>query len=280
MYQMNSSCAYCSGNCGGLEGVVGNYERKYNFASYEGREASSFSYQGSWLNKRYDAIAFLKNFNNHLNFNLLNNYKNKFDYKHNKINEMLGEFVRTKVNEEYGFVPDDFLRPERVRQKFVGEAEEIKEHIEEAFEEVMGSDFPEDIRIQICSREEFRKLTFNPNILGLALNRKEEGLISDIFVLNDELDRVMLVIGHEIGHVLSRPLKDKREEEAKAFAFSFAWMEKIKEKNIAGLGNSINLELPARNGIHDLAFGFVWRLIKEGKKALEIYWGLIKKPKR
>ena len=174
------------------------------------------------------------------------------------------------------FIPDDFLRPGRRRQKFIGKAEEINEHIEEAFREVMGLDFPEDMRVKVCSREEFRKLSSNTGVIGLSVNRKEEGLISDIFVLNDELDKVMLTIGHEIGHVLSRPLKDKRDEEAKAFAFSFRWMEAIKENDIAGLGRSIVFDRPARNGIHVLAFGFVLKWIKEGKKALEVYGDLVR----
>ena len=93
----------------------------------------------------------------------------------------------------------------------------------------------------------------------------------------DGIDSESRIIPHELGHVLSRSLADKRDEEAKAFAFSFAWMETIKENNIAGLGRSIVFDNPAKNGIHDIAFNFTWKLIKEGKQALELYWDLVRK---
>ena len=104
-----------------------------------------------------------------------------------------------------------------------------------------------------------KKFTLNPGVRGLSINRKAEGLISDIFVLEDELDRVMLTIGHEIGHVLTTSLRDKRDEEAKAFAFELAWLQTIHKFNILGLKECMNINMlnPAVNGLHNTALGLV-----------------------
>jgi hypothetical protein len=64
---------------------------------------------------------------------------------------------------------------------------------------------------------------------------------------------------------MSPTLPDSRDEEAKAFAFSMAWMETIKKHNIAGIGNSI-LPNPARNGLHDVAYEYLLELIQKGKQ--------------
>jgi hypothetical protein len=101
--------------------------------------------------------------------------------------------------------------------------------------------------------------------------------LSEIFVKEDFLARVLLTVGHELGHVLSEPLESPQDEEAKAYAFSLAWMNIIKEKNIAGLKESIVTETPAENGVHNLAFFWVEKLISSGMNALEIYLNLIKK---
>ena len=85
----------------------------------------------------------------------------------------------------------------------------------------------------------------------------------------------MLTIGHEIGHVLTKTLDDKHEEEAKAYAFSLAWMKSIQENDIAGLGDSFVQERPAENGLHDVAFAFVEKTIRWGKSAWDVYQELI-----
>ena len=129
--------------------------------------------------------------------------------------------------------------------------------------------------VTILPEKEFRK--FAPaGVVGLSINRKEINAVSDIFILGGELDQVILTVGHELGHILTKPLKDKRDEEAKAFAFSFAWMKAIKERNIGELSSSLILDQPARNGLHDLAHNFVFNLLQKGKKALEIYLELIR----
>jgi hypothetical protein len=179
------------------------------------------------------------------------------------------------IKQEYAFVPDDFLKPGRVTQPFVGDAADIEDDVKEAFVAVTGSAFPTDIRVSILKVEAFRKHVKDSSVVGFSVNRKENGLVSEVFVLADEKDRVMLTVGHEIGHVFSKSLKDKQNEEAKAFAFTRAWMEAIKEENIAGLGSAIVLENPAQNGLHDVAFSFVASILKSGKGAFDLYWEIV-----
>lgn len=184
--------------------------------------------------------------------------------------------LQSQIRPEYHFIPETFLRPGR-EGKFVGQAEEIKEYVQEAFTAMFDAPFPNDIKISVCSREEFRKLAPHPSTIGLSLNRQEAGLLSEIFVLNDSLGRVMLTIGHELGHVLTKTLDNPQDEEAKAYAFSLAWMNVIREYDIAGLADAIVAERPAENGLHNVAFFFVERLIRQGKGVWEVYTGLVRR---
>jgi hypothetical protein len=174
---------------------------------------------------------------------------------------------------EYHFQPDLFLVPDKV-ETFVGHAKDIQEFIEATFEKLMGKPLPNDIKIVVCDEEQFRKVAPHKSTVGLSINRGHHGLLSEIFVLNGSLGRVMLTIGHEIGHVLTPPREDAVMEEAKAYAFSFMWMEVIKEHDIGGLGNAIILERPALNGLHDKAFKFVMEEIK-GKTSKDVWEALI-----
>lgn len=175
---------------------------------------------------------------------------------------------------EYHFTPDHFLKPGK-KSIFVGKAVEIKDYIEETFEKMFQKPFPTNIKINICNENTFRKIAPSPGTIGVSFNRNKYGLLSEIFVLNDYLARVMLTLGHELGHVLTETLNNAHNEEAKAYAFSLAWMEIIKEHNIAGLGDAIIFENPADNGLHNVAFSFVKKLILQGEMAWEIYLKLI-----
>ncbi|MBR9691692.1 hypothetical protein GOV06_02805 [Candidatus Woesearchaeota archaeon] len=180
-----------------------------------------------------------------------------------------------RISETYSHSVDDFLNPERPKTVFVGKANEIKEFVEETFFKLTGRDFPDDVVVRIVTDEEIKKM--HPgNVLGFALNRKHLGLVSEIFVKNDMLDRLMITLGHELGHVLTRRLSDNKDEEAKAFAFSLAWMKKIKEENIANLSTSIQLDAPAKNGLHDVALDFVLGLINKGREAFDVWKDIVK----
>ena len=203
-------------------------------------------------------------------------YSHSFSDLLYKVSEQVIYSAGHGMNKEYAFIPDDFLKPGRVPQPFVLEASHIEFYVKEAFHAVVGTAFPSDIRISVLDESEFRTLAPDPSCVGLSLNRKESGLVSDVFILAAPKDKVLLTAGHEIGHVLSRSLSHKHNEEAKAFAFTRAWMAAIKRHNIAGLGESIMIENPARNGLHDVAFAFVMKLISAGKDALDLYWELVK----
>ncbi|MEM4239910.1 MAG: hypothetical protein QXM31_00065 [Candidatus Woesearchaeota archaeon] len=184
-----------------------------------------------------------------------------------------GAYLAGRAPLDY-FVADTFLRPGSTA-RFVGDAAEIRDDIEAAFRATTGESLPSDIIIHVLNEKEFRKAhrehagAWNDGIMGFSLNANSRGA-SEVFARADQLDRLMLTIGHEIGHVLTRTLRSPHDEEAKAFAFSLAWMKAIRENNIAGIGGNI-LPEPASNGLHDIAFGFVQRVITAGATAMEAF---------
>jgi hypothetical protein len=200
-----------------------------------------------------------------------------------------GAYLASKTPHDY-FIADTFLKPGSTA-RFVGDAAEIKQYIEEAFKATTGDELPKDIEIMILPDNEFRKAHVAHNgawnegsaskagwsssgapsegVQGFSLNSNGRG-INKVFVRAAQLDRLMLTIGHEIGHVLTPSLKNPHDEEAKAFAFSLAWMNSIRERNVAGIGNNI-LPEPAQNGLHDTAFAFVQRIITEGTRAWDAF---------
>jgi len=184
-------------------------------------------------------------------------------------------------SQAHSFTPKIFLSPLRPKARFTGDNSEIKGITEEIFELMMKEKLPSNISIKILPIEQFKEIhsTFGPcsnGILGFSINGKDK----KIFVRENNLDVVMLVIGHEIGHVLTETLPNKHDEEAKAFAFSVEWAGTIKKHNAAGLGLNIKDEIdfePARNGLHDAAFEFVNLMLKKGRKAIELHDDLVKK---
>ncbi len=170
-----------------------------------------------------------------------------------------------------------FLKPIRPATQFVDSAEAIREAVLEAFSQTTGAEpskFPEDVVISVCSREEMkaRHGKWHEGILGFSVNRLGFGT-SEIFLIENEMDVMLLTAGHEIGHVLSFPARSKIAEEAKAFAFEAAWLQSIFTNNIAGLRSSISFAIfsPANNGVHDKAFELVKKQLLAGKKPLQVY---------
>ena len=174
---------------------------------------------------------------------------------------------------------NDFLNKNRPLARFIGKADEIKHYIEQAFEKTTGKKLPQHIIINVTSKNELKKLheknkgIWSEGIMGFAINKN----LPEIFIRENELDQLMLTIGHELGHVFTKNLVNKHNEEAKAFAFEIAWLKAIIENNIAGLQHSFNLDpSPAKNGLHDIAFEHVKKWLKAGRKAIDIYWDLVK----
>ena len=266
---ISSSC----GNCGysNLESTVNSYSASSapihsGSSSYTDSNSLSYLVEAAVINNPLKNIA-----------------EYDFDVKKDSYGGISLENYNAKksITSTYSNVSDNFLMPNRPKSVFVGDAAEIKEFIEEAFTATMGREFPDDIIIHVVDEKTMKKAhsmfreKWNNGIQGFAINRKNRGLMSEIFIKKGELDRIMLTVGHEIGHVLTIKKDDMLNEEAKAFAFSLAWMKSIKEKNIANLGTSISLNKPAMNGIHDIALDFVLDQRANGREALDIYYDII-----
>ncbi len=181
----------------------------------------------------------------------------------------------------HSFTPDAFLNLSRPKSRIVVDNSEARKIAEEIFELMMNEKMPDDFSINVLPLAEFRLAhsrfgIWNSGILGFSINGNKK----EIFVREMNLDEMIIVIGHEIGHVLTKTLPNKHDEEAKAFAFSIKWAETIKNHNVANLGISIKDELDmntARNGLHDVAFSFVCFMVKKGRKAIEVHRDLTKK---
>ena len=175
------------------------------------------------------------------------------------------------------FAPENFLHFYRPDTQFIDGAEKVQDFVKEAFRKTTGKELPEHINITVCDEKKFKMLhkanggTWNPGIQGFSVH-----LNNQVVVKQNKLDVVMLVIGHELGHVLSPCLGNAHDEEAKAFAFELAWMKTIKQHNVADLADNININFqPASNGLHDVAFGFVKKMVDAGKRAMDVFNGLV-----
>lgn len=219
--------------------------------------------------------------NNNCNNNIQNNnsYKKTYD-----LNSAINYMTYSKKNynnekqhiQQDVFSPDLFLKRDRPVLQFIGSAEDIQHYITEAFEKTTGKKMPDDVMIRVVDQHELKELheefggKWSPGIQGLSVNKKGFGQ-SMILCKENELDRLLVTIGHELGHIINFPLQDKLDEEAKAFAFEMAWIKAMFEHNIAGLRDSLNPDpMPARNGLHDVAFDFVRKCIMGGKGCFEI----------
>ncbi|MBI2135199.1 hypothetical protein HYU09_04350 [Candidatus Woesearchaeota archaeon] len=187
-----------------------------------------------------------------------------------------------KPTKTYYFTPRIFLKPSRRETPIIHATEQVKELIEEAFQLMLGKNLPENIVINICNVGELSQIhsrfgEWSEGIQGFAVNGRK---LKKIFVKNNHLDELMLTIGHEIGHIYTSCLSNNHDEEAKAFSFAIEWAKTIKANNIGNLAENIKDDLdfnPARNGLHDLAFFFVKKLMNNGLKPMEIHNNLVKK---
>jgi len=189
-------------------------------------------------------------------------------------------FNENKPTKTYYFTPKIFLNPVRPKTRFINTTTQIQSLIEETFELMLNKKLPNNISIQVCNKEELKQLhsrfgSWNDNIQGFALNNKN---MKQIFVRNNDLDELMLTIGHEIGHVYTKKLDNSHDEEAKAFSFAMQWAKTIRKHDIGNLKENIKDDLdfnPARNGLHDLAFFFVKNLMAKGIKPMQVHWDLV-----
>ena len=246
----------------GLEYIVGN--------SYRRQQYSDINY-------------FSKNINDNYGFERENPIQFERQYSGNSIKstQYKNQQYQLTYAINHSFMPEIFLNPSRPKSRFVDDSDEVRSIAEETFELMMKQESPKNISINVLPFEEFKVIhsrfgAWSNGILGFSIN----GNNKKIFVRENHLDALMLVIGHEIGHVSTETLSNKHDEEAKAFAFSIEWAKTIKKHNIANLGLSIKEDIdfqPARNGLHDIAFAFVDFMVKKGRKAMELHNDLVKK---
>ena len=180
------------------------------------------------------------------------------------------------------FSPDPFLRADRPATRFIGDAAEIQEAVEHTFQKLLGASLPTNIEIRVLQRAQFKEqheqfgAGWSEGIQGFSINRHGFGA-SLIFLKQNDLDKVLVTTGHELGHVLSFTLPDAVSEEAKAFAFEQAWLQTLVENDIEGMAANILLQpmVPAKNGLHDKAWAFVKQSlnnsIQSGKQALSLF---------
>ncbi|MBD3362001.1 hypothetical protein GF358_04395 [Candidatus Woesearchaeota archaeon] len=249
MSYSNPGCRY--GKCSG-SGYFGSMNTRYSDSLYE----NTAKYQLSDLEKT------AKYTTTHASISAQESHP---QYMHLKGNYKL----HSREPEEL------FLNPNRPVTEIVTNEDKIIPYVKETFEKTTGKTFPKNLKVVILNEKAFdevhqgHKGVHSQFVKGFAINRNGKGL-NEIFVKQNHIDSLMITIGHEIGHVMSYTLPDERDEEAKAFAFSMAWMKTIKENNIAGISSSINPR-PAKNGIHDVAFEFVLEESEKGVSAMEIF---------
>ncbi|MBW3014573.1 hypothetical protein KY335_05030 [Candidatus Woesearchaeota archaeon] len=167
------------------------------------------------------------------------------------------------------FMPGIFTTGQRT--KFVHATEDVKEIVEETFQSMTGRELP-DFNINVCDEKTFFEHHarfgghWSPGILGFCSHVTKE-----IFVKQAELAEVIMVLGHEIGHLMSAALPNAIDEEAKAMAFTAAWAETIRKNNIGELRNAVVMHQPANNGLHNVAHHFVNRMLDAGTKAIDVF---------
>ncbi len=186
-----------------------------------------------------------------------------------------------KISKTYDFTPSVFLKEERKATPFIENSNQIHELTKETFLQLTGKQIPNNLSISIVTKEELKEQhsrfgKWSDGIQGFALNGKEK---KRIFIKQNHLDVLMMVIGHEVGHVFTKSLSNRHDEEAKAFSFEEAWVRCVKRHNIGNLASSIKDEsdwVPAKNGLHDIAFFFVRSLLCKGLTPMDIHWDLAK----
>ena len=207
---------------------------------------------------------------------------------HGEIQRMYTKHESTQVGYapcekvQYHIHSVQFLSPDRIPSVFVEDAKQVEHYVRAMVEKTTQKPFPINITIQVADPENFDRLhssyggRTSKSVMGFSINRIDN--VSTIVVRKNQLDAMLLTLAHEIGHVIAIPLRESVAEEAKAFSFELACMKTIVDYNIAGIAASIDQSIlfnPAKNGLHDRAFAWVESQLREGKKALKIFFDLI-----
>ena len=100
-----------------------------------------------------------------------------------------------------------FLPTYRPQTQFVDNAEQIESLVRETFEKTTGRELPNNIVFHVLDKDDMKRIheqhgQWTDTIQGFSINSKYKQVV----VKKGDLDKVMLVMGHEIGHVLSQSL--------------------------------------------------------------------------
>lgn len=210
---------------------------------------------------QHSHLNYCSNFFNNTSFECYNKLSDSDNYSLSD----LSDYSSNKIF----FNVDPFINTHSQPSAFIDSAKQIKHLIEDAFKATTGENFPSDIIISVCDDKKMKTNhpDWHPGISGFAINSYPRM----VFVRNDSLEKVMVTLGHEIGHVLSNSLDYDIDEEAKAFAFSIAWIKAIKDNNIGNLSENLVIPEPAHNGIHNAALKFVLDKIRDGVSAFDLF---------
>lgn len=176
------------------------------------------------------------------------------------------------------FTPNDFLRPGRPQTRWVGRFEEVKEIVEKIYKDVTGREIP-NVEINIVPAKD---LYTEYEKSGKKADEALQGFYGNgrIFVKEGKLDEMILTLGHELGHASSIQLANPELEEAKAYAFTEAWVRTIVEKNIENLAECITItrsrsSIPEWAKVHLHGYKEFQERLDNGLAPLEIIDNLI-----
>ena len=187
----NSGC--CSGysGCGGHSSGYGSGSSGYSFGSgnYNTIDSVISSYSGSSMNALEMAADYNRNdvlpvFEMQNNVEILNYKSNEKSLEKGKgYNMPYSNSYKISQSKQDYFSPSTFLKAERPKTQFIGDVDEIKHYINEAFRATAGKELPDDISIEIVSQDELRQrheildgnARWSPGIQGFSINRKGFG---------------------------------------------------------------------------------------------------------
>lgn len=180
---------------------------------------------------------------------------------------------------------------------FVSNALQVKDYVKQAFDllidvgskvkvkDTYGMGYFFDINgisVKVLDKPTFKavyninsKKEYNDLTLGFAFSKHYASWNFDqvAYVLEGNLFKVMKVIGHEIGHLVERPMINPVVEEAKAYAFEMAWGRVVQGNDIGGLRNTTiaNLRMPNANP-HAEAAMLVKEMVEAGYNPLDLFY--------
>ena len=111
------------------------------------------------------------------------------------------------------------LRPSSTPTQFIGMMDELIVEVQRVIKHISGTTLPYDLSVTLCHEEEFKEHyercskinRWHHGIRGFSMHSTPK----QIFVLRDTLEKTLLTLGHEIGHIFSAPAVNALTQEAK-----------------------------------------------------------------